>query len=266
MPAFAHLPLILKPDGNGKLSKRDGDRLGFPVFPLNWLDPKSGEQSHGYRERGYFPEAFVNMLAMLGWNPGTTQELFSLQELVETFTLPRVSKAGAKFDPDKTKWFQQQYLRSTPNEELAEKLSQILTDKHDLNRLATVCGLMKERATFIGDILTEGSFLLAQPSEYDAKTVRKKWKNNAAELMTEWNAKLSTLSSFDAATVETEFKAFITSKELGIGAVLPLFRLLVTGKGMGPSMFEIAEFLGKEECVERIEKGMEAMTNLVAND
>ena len=125
---------------------------------------------------------------------------------------------------------------------------------------------MKERATFIGDILTEGSFLLAQPSEYDAKTVRKKWKNNAAELMTEWNAKLSTLSSFDAATVETEFKAFITSKELGIGAVLPLFRLLVTGKGMGPSMFEIAEFLGKEECVERIEKGMEAMTNLVAND
>ena len=264
-PTFAHLPLLLKPDGNGKLSKRDGDRLGFPVFPTNWTTAE-GELYSGYRENGYFPDAFINMLAFLGWNPGTTQELFSLDELVEAFTLPRVSKAGAKFDPDKTKWFQQQYLRSTPNEELAEMLSQILTDKHDLHRLAIVCGLMKERATFIGDILTEGSFLLSRPTEYDAKTVRKKWKNNAAELMTEWNTTLSTLSTFDAANVETEFKAFITSKELGIGAVLPLFRLLVTGKGMGPSMFEIAEFLGKEECVERIEKGLAAMETLVAND
>ncbi|MDG1331310.1 MAG: glutamate--tRNA ligase [Crocinitomicaceae bacterium] len=264
-PTFAHLPLLLKPDGNGKLSKRDGDRLGFPVFPTNWTTAE-GELYSGYRENGYFPDAFINMLAFLGWNPGTTQELFSLDDLVEAFTLPRVSKAGAKFDPDKTKWFQQQYLRSTPNEELAVKLSQILTDNHGLSRLATVCGLMKERATFLEDILTEGAFLLEQPSEYDAKTVRKKWKNNAADLMTEWNAKLSTLASFDAANVETEFKAFITSKELGIGAVLPLFRLLVTGKGMGPSMFDIAEFLGKEECVARIEKGLDAMKSLVSND
>lgn len=263
-PTFAHLPLLLKPDGNGKLSKRDGDRLGFPVFPTNWTTSE-GELYSGYRENGYFSGAFVNMLAFLGWNPGTTQEIFSLDELVESFSLPRVSKAGAKFDPDKTKWFQQQYLRSTPNEELAVQLSQILTENHDLSELTTVCGLMKERATFVKDILTEGSFLLAQPSEYDAKTVRKKWKNNAADLMTEWNAKLQTLTSFDAATIETEFKSFITSKELGIGAVLPLFRLLVTGKGMGPSMFEIAEFLGKDECVERISKGLEAMANLVAD-
>ncbi|MFK7785724.1 MAG: glutamate--tRNA ligase [Crocinitomicaceae bacterium] len=264
-PTFAHLPLLLKPDGNGKLSKRDGDRLGFPVFPTNWTTA-DGELYSGYRENGYFPDAFINMLAFLGWNPGTTQELFSLDELVESFSLPRVSKAGAKFDPDKTKWFQQQYLRSTSNEELATKLSQILTDNHDLSKLAKVCELMKERATFVKDILSEGSFLLEQPSEYDAKTVRKKWKNNAADLMTEWNAKLATLDTFDASNVETEFKAFITSKELGIGAVLPLFRLLVTGKGMGPSMFEIAQFLGRDECVERINKGLEAMVSLAANE
>ena len=264
-PTFAHLPLLLKPDGNGKLSKRDGDRLGFPVFPTNWTTAE-GEIFSGYREKGYLPDAFVNMLAFLGWNPGTTQEIFSMDELVEAFSLPRVSKAGAKFDPDKTKWFQQQYLRSTSNEDLAVMLSQILTDKHDLSKLATICGLIKERATFVEDILTEGSFLLDQPSDYDEKTVRKKWKNNAPLLMAEWNTTLSSLTSFDAETVETEFKAFITEKELGIGAVLPLFRLLVTGKGMGPSMFEIAEFLGKDECVDRIAKGLEAMNKLVSSN
>jgi len=264
-PTFAHLPLLLKPDGNGKLSKRDGDRLGFPVFPTNWTTAE-GEIFSGYREKGYLPEAFVNMLAFLGWNPGTTQEIFSMDELVEAFSLPRVSKAGAKFDPDKTKWFQQQYLRSTSNEDLAVMLSQILTDKHDLPKLATICGLIKERATFVEDILTEGSFLLDQPSDYDEKTVRKKWKNNAGHLMAEWNTTLSSLTSFDAETVETEFKTFITEKELGIGAVLPLFRLLVTGKGMGPSMFEIAEFLGKDECVDRIAKGLEAMNKLVSSN
>lgn len=264
-PTFAHLPLLLKPDGNGKLSKRDGDRLGFPVFPTNWTTAE-GELYSGYREKGYLPEAFINMLAFLGWNPGTTQEIFSLEELVEAFSLPRVSKSGAKFDPDKTKWFQQQYLRSTPNEEIAIKLSQILTDNHDLASLATIAGLIKERATFVEDILTEGSFLLAQPSDYDAKTVRKKWKGNASVLMSEWKTTLSTLTSFDAANVETEFKSFITERELGIGAVLPLFRLLVTGKGMGPSMFEVSEFLGKDECVDRIEKGLEAMDKLVSSN
>lgn len=264
-PTFAHLPLLLKPDGNGKLSKRDGDRLGFPVFPTNWTTAE-GEIFSGYREKGYLADAFVNMLAFLGWNPGTTQEIFSMDELVEAFSLPRVSKAGAKFDPDKTKWFQQQYLRSTSNEDLAVMLSQILTDKHDLAKLATICGLIKERATFVEDILTEGSFLLDQPSDYDEKTVRKKWKNNAAELMAEWNTTLASLTSFDATNVETEFKAFITERELGIGAVLPLFRLLVTGKGMGPSMFEIAEFLGKDECVDRISKGLEAMNKLVSSN
>lgn len=264
-PTFAHLPLLLKPDGNGKLSKRDGDRLGFPVFPTNWTTA-DGEIFSGYREKGYLPGAFVNMLAFLGWNPGTTQEIFSMDELVQAFSLPRVSKSGAKFDPDKTKWFQQQYLRATSNDELAVMLSQILTDNVDLARLSAIAGLVKERATFVEDILTEGSFLLAPPSDYDEKTVRKKWKGNAAELMAEWNTTLSSLSSFDSATVESEFKAFITAKELGIGAVLPLFRLLVTGKGMGPSMFEIAEFLGKDECVNRIGKGLEALDKQEASN
>lgn len=264
-PKFAHLPLILKPNGNGKLSKRDGEKGGFPVFPTDWIT-STGETFPGYREQGYFPSSFVNMLAFLGWNPGTTQEIFSHDELVDSFSLPRVSKAGAKFDPDKTKWFQQQYLRSTPNEELALQLSQLLTDNHDIESLTTICGLMKERATFTKDILTEGAFLLSPPTEYDAKTVRKKWKGHAAELMTEWSGILSSLSSFDALTIESEFKSFILSKELGIGAVLPLFRLLVTGKGMGPSMFEIAAFLGKQECIERIGNGLDAMNNLVASN
>lgn len=264
-PTFAHLPLLLKPDGNGKLSKRDGDRLGFPVFPTNWTT-KEGELYSGYREQGYFSGAFINMLAFLGWNPGTTQEIFSLDELVASFSLARVSKAGAKFDPDKTRWFQQQYLRSTPDEDLADLLSQILDKDYDKTRLATICRLMKERATFVKDILTEGSFLFDAPTEYDEKTTRKKWKGQADELMSEWKTELASIESFDAPTIESTFKAFITSKELGIGAVLPLFRLLVTGKGMGPSMFEIAEFLGQEECVSRIEAGLTAMKTLVSND
>jgi glutamyl-tRNA synthetase len=263
-PQFAHLPLLLKPDGNGKLSKRDGDRLGFPVFPTNWV-AADGELYSGYRENGYFPEAFINMLAFLGWNPGTTQEIFSLDELCEAFTLERVAKAGAKFDADKTRWFQQHYLRATPNEELAAKLSQILTDKHDLTRLATICGLMKERATFVEDILTEGSFLFGSPESYDETTVSKKWNEGAAGLMQEWKEKLSSLPSFEASGIEEAFKAFIAEKEMGIGAVLPLFRLLVTGKGMGPSMFEISAFLGKEACVERIELGIAALAQHTAN-
>ncbi len=254
-PVFAHLPLLLKPDGNGKLSKRDGDRLGFPVFPTNWTTAE-GETYPGYREQGYFPEAFVNMLAFLGWNPGTTQEIFSMKELTETFTLERVAKAGAKFDPDKTKWFQQQYLRNTSDEELAEQLSQILDEEYELSRLTTICKLMKERATFVKDILVEGDFLFNAPTEYDEKTARKKWKENSGELMQEWMAEMNNISDFNASNIETSFKAFITSKEFGIGAVLPLFRLLVTGKGMGPSMFEIAEFLGKEECVSRMTSGI----------
>lgn len=260
-PKFAHLPLLLKPDGNGKLSKRDGDRLGFPVFPTNWKTAE-GEVFSGYRENGYFPEAFVNMLAFLGWNPGTNQEIFSLEQLCESFSLERVSKAGAKFDPDKTKWFQQQYLRSADDAFLAEELATYLEHKYPIEKLVTVCKLMKERATFVQDIWTEGSFLLERPTEYDEKTTRKKWKNNAAELMSAWSAELATTTSFSSEDIESKFKAFLAERELGIGAVLPLFRLLVTGKGMGPSMFDISEFLGKEECVERLTIGLAKMAEL----
>ncbi len=257
-PKFAHLPLLLKPDGNGKLSKRDGDRLGFPVFPTDWKS-EDGEIYTGYREQGYFPEAFINMLAFLGWNPGTTQELFSLDELVDAFSLNRVAKAGAKFDPDKTKWFQQQYLRATNDAILAEKLSPLLDNKYSLDKLTVVCQLMKERATFVKDIYAEGSFLLESPTEFDETTVNKKWKDNAEQLMIDWQARLGAISDFSAENIETEFKAFLEEKGLGIGAVLPLFRLLLTGKGMGPSMFEISAFLGKEECLKRISTGINAL-------
>lgn len=263
-PKFAHLPLLLKPDGNGKLSKRDGDRLGFPVFPTNWTTA-DGDVFSGYRENGYFPESFVNMLAFLGWNPGTTQEIFSLEELCEAFSLERVSKAGAKFDPDKTKWFQQQYLRSADDNILAKQLNDHLDNKYSVEKLVMVCKLMKERATFIQDIWTEGSFLMEKPTSYDEKTTRKKWKNNAAEIMTDWVAELGNATDFTPEAIETQFKAFLEAKELGIGAALPLFRLLVTGKGMGPSMFEISSFLGKEECIERLNIGLEKMAEIKAN-
>jgi len=262
-PKFAHLPLLLKPDGNGKLSKRDGDRLGFPVFPTNWTTAE-GEIFPGYREQGYYPEAFINMLAFLGWNPGTAQEIFSLEELCEAFSLERVSKAGAKFDPDKTKWFQQQHLRQRDDAQLAAELSVLTDGKYDLLSLEVISRLMKERATFINDILSEGDFLFGKPSSYDEKTVSKKWKDNAPKLMEDWLTVLSSLETFGATDIETSFKSFLEERELGIGAVLPLFRLLVTGKGMGPSMFEIAAFLGKEECSERISTGIQAVTE-VAN-
>jgi len=253
-PLFAHLPLLLRPDGNGKLSKRDGDRLGFPVFPTDWTTSE-GELYSGYREKGYFPGAFINMLAFLGWNPGTPQEIFSLEELAESFTLDRVSKAGAKFDPDKTKWFQQQYLRSASNEALADLLIQNGSNI-DRSKLITVCHLMKERATFLSDIISEGNYLLEKPLTFDEQTVSKKWKEDSSALMADWVDTLSSLSDFSHSNIETAFKSFIESKGLGIGAVLPLFRLLITGTGMGPSMFEIAAFLGKEECLIRMNQGI----------
>tara|TARA_R110002072_G_scaffold226960_1_gene383823 strand:- start:603 stop:2075 length:1473 start_codon:yes stop_codon:yes gene_type:complete len=258
-PKFAHLPLLLKPDGPGKLSKRDGDRLGFPVFPTNWTTAE-GEIFSGYRENGYFSGAFINMLAFLGWNPGTTQELFSLEELVEAFSLDRVSKAGAKFDQDKTRWFQQQYIRSADNHVLAELLQKEINSNYPLNRLAEVCELIKERATFVKDIWSEGSYLMERPTSYDKKTTRKKWKNDAETNMQEFKAVLSELTDFSSEAIEIAFKSFLEKKEIGIGAVLPQFRLLLSGRGMGPSMFDIASFLGKEETLYRINAGIEALS------
>lgn len=258
-PKFAHLPLLLRPDGNGKLSKRDGDRLGFPVFPTDWHTAE-GELFTGYREKGYFPEAFINMLSMLGWNPGTTQEIFTLEEMAEAFSLERVGKSGSKFDTEKTKWFQQQYLKNASNSDLALLLSQQLTEKHDLKKLEQICGLIKERAVFVSDIAKEGSYLLGEVTRYDETTISKKWKEGSAALMEEWKSILTNISPFIPEEIEKNFKSFLAEKELGIGAVLPLFRILVTGQGMGPSMFEIASFLGKETCISRIEKGIKVLS------
>ena len=260
-PEFAHLPLLLKPDGNGKLSKRDGDRLGFPVFPIDWTTAE-GELFSGYREKGYFPDAFINMLAFLGWNPGTTQEIFSLDELIDSFTLERVSKAGAKFDPEKTKWFQQQYLRSKPNKILAAILSSSIDKAVSTENLEMICELMKERATFPEDIINDGYYLLENPSSYDEKMISKKWKSNTDEIMWKWKEILLNIEDFNSQTIESKFKDFLTSNELGFGAVLLPFRILVTGVGAGPGMFDIAAFLGKQEVLSRMEIGLNHITKI----
>jgi glutamyl-tRNA synthetase len=261
-PAFAHLPLILKPDGNGKLSKRDGDRLGFPVFPTEWTNPETNELSSGYREEGYFPEAFTNMLAFLGWNPGTAQEIFSMDELVESFSLQRVGKAGAKFDFDKTKWFNQQYLRSKSGDELAELIHSKIPKSKDADGvfLAKVCELMKERATFVEDIWESSQFFFDSPTEYDEKTHRKKWKEHTPDILKKVTELFGGMSDFSAENVEKEFKSLLEENEWGLGMVLPTFRLAVTGKGMGPSMFKISELLGNDEVVERIETAIQKLS------
>jgi glutamyl-tRNA synthetase len=261
-PEFAHLPLLLRPDGNGKLSKRDGDRLGFPVFPTDWTTA-DGELYSGYREKGYFKGAFINMLALLGWNPGTTQEIFSLDELVDAFTLERVSKAGAKFDPDKTKWFQQQYLRAQSDDELADLLVNLTEGKYALDVLKSVSHLMKERAVFVQDMLVDGAYLLARPVAYDKEIILKKWKAETFTLVQDWLAEVKSITIFDAVTIEATFKAYLAKKEVGIGAVLLPFRLSVTGVGAGPGMFDIAAFLGKDEVVERIEIGLKAIETII---
>ena len=260
MPQFAHLPLILKPDGNGKLSKRDGDRLGFPVFPTQWMNPETKEISSGYRESGYISEAFINMLSFLGWNPGTTQEIFSMEGLIEAFSLERVGKAGAKFDFDKTRWFNQQYLRSKSKEELAQDLQIILKENGVVaedNFVETVCEQLKERATFVKDMWEEGKYYFSAPTSYDEKTIRKKWKEDTPKYVSELKDKLSILSDFSSENIEVEFKKYLEENELGMGRLLPAFRVCLTGLGMGPSLFDIASLLGQEETIKRMETALE---------
>jgi glutamyl-tRNA synthetase len=256
MPKFAHLPLILKPDGNGKLSKRDGDRLGFPVFPIKWINPDNGDVSLGYKEQGYITEAFINMLSFLGWNPGTTQEIFSMDELIQSFSLDRVGKAGAKFDFDKTKWFNQQYLRAKNKEDLANELQIILKQnniKMDDEFVASVCNQLKERATFVKDMWLEGAYYFAAPTTYDEKTIRKKWKEDTPGFLSELKIRLEKISDFSSINIEIEFKKYLEDNDLGMGRLLPAFRLALTGLGMGPSLFDIASLLGKTETIKRME-------------
>ena len=260
MPQFAHLPLILKPDGNGKLSKRDGDRLGFPVFPTQWMNPETKEISSGYRESGYISEAFINMLSFLGWNPGTTQEIFSMEGLIEAFSLERVGKAGAKFDFDKTRWFNQQYLRAKTKEDLAQDLQIILKEngvEASDDFVATVCEQLKERSTFTKDMWEEGKYYFESPTSYDEKTIRKKWKEDTPKYISELKDRLSELSDFSSESIEIEFKKYMEENELGMGMLLPAFRVSLTGLGMGPSLFDIASLLGKKETIQRMETALE---------
>ena len=256
MPKFAHLPLILKPEGNGKLSKRDGDRLGFPVFPIQWQNPENQEISSGYRESGYIPQAFINMLSFLGWNPGTSQEIFSMQELVNEFSLKRVGKSGAKFDFDKTKWYNQQYLRDKKPEELALELQKILKKhniKCDLDYVSLVCQQLKERATFIKDMWSEGQYFFVRPTVYDKRVVDKKWNKTSPNLLLELMGQFKELKDFSVENIEREFKKCLEKNNLKMGELLPQFRLSLTGIGVGPSVFNIAFILGKKETIERIE-------------
>jgi glutamyl-tRNA synthetase len=284
IPEFAHLPLILKPVGKGKLSKRDGDKLGFPVFPLEYKNMETGEISKGYKEDGYFADAFINMLALLGWNPGTEQELFTLEELSTIFSLERVSKSGAKFNPDKTKWFNQQYMHKKTNAELATLFTPILTEKNvianemkqsqNLNRLPRhyaprndkelfnndyiekVISLVKDRAVFVHDFWNLSSFFFVAPTEYDAKASKKNWKEGTPELMEELITCLKSIKDFTSLTIENTIKEWITSKEIGFGKVMQPFRLSLVGAMKGPHLFDIAEMIGKEETINRINKAI----------
>ncbi len=259
MPQFAHLPLLLKPDGNGKLSKRDGDRLGFPVFPLEWKDPLSGEISSGYREKGYFPEAFINMLALLGWNPGTNQEIFSMDELIDTFSVERISKSGAKFDAVKTKWFNQQYLRAKSNEELADLFLPVLKEKNitkDRAYLIEVCRLIKEKAQFLNEFWDLSSYFFVEPENYDQSIVSKRYKDQVPAFMQDLISALDGLTSFDAGSVEERLKASAEKNGLQAGGVMQIFRVAISGQGSGPAIFEMAELLGKDITLHRLRKAV----------
>jgi glutamyl-tRNA synthetase len=253
-PKFAHLPLLMKPTGKGKLSKRDGDIGGFPVFPLEWNDNESGEVFKGYKEEGYFPEAFLNIMAFLGWNPGTEQELFSLEELVEAFDINRVVKSGAKFDPDKARWYNQQYLWKKSDAEIGEELAEELAKENIINQvdLEKVAAQMKERVVFVKDIIEASPYFFASPTAFDQKSVKKKWKDHSGELVNNLTALFESVENFTSLVLETKFKAYLEENELGFGPAMIGLRLAITGMGGGPSLFEIAEILGKEETLDRL--------------
>ncbi len=259
MPVFAHLPLILKPVGNGKLSKRDGNKMGFPVFPMEFTDPATGEKWHGYKEDGYFPEAFINMLALLGWNPGTEQEIFSMQELCELFTLDRVKKSGAKFDPEKTKWFNHKYLVAKSDAELATLVGEMLTAgqlEFNRSKVERICGLMKERYNFVKDLYEDCRFFFVAPTEYNEKDCKKYWKDDAPVLMKELLELLKSINDYSFQNTEKVISAWITEKQLGFGKVMNPFRVAIVGAAKGPHMFDVIEIIGKEETIRRMEKAI----------
>jgi len=269
-PEFAHLPLILKPTGKGKLSKRDGDKLGFPVFPLEWTDPKTGDVSRGYKEDGYFPEAMVNFLAFLGWNPGTEQEIFSLEALVTNFDLERVNKSGARFDPDKTKWFNHHYMQEQNNNVLAEAFKPIVDKKLgviasetkqspfdiDVNYIEMVVALIKERATFISDFWDLSHFFFTAPTTYDEKAFKKAFKDGTKDILEHVLSIVEAIDDFSVENLQTEIKGWITSNEIGFGKVMMPLRLALVGALQGPDVFDIMYMIGKHESAQRLNKAI----------
>jgi len=253
-PKFAHLPLIMKPIGKGKLSKRDGAKMGFPVFPLTW------EDSVGYREEGYFPEAVTNFLALLGWNPGTEQEIFSLNELVDAFSLERVNKSGARFDPDKTKWYNQHYMQTQDNAELAnafmldlnKKDIHLPEGKDNADYVKEVVILIKERATFVNDFWELGKYFFVPPTKYDEKAVKKQWKEDSADIMAQLITLIKSIENFSSENIENQVKEWITDNELSFGKVMPPLRLVIVGEMKGPHIFDIIALIGKKDCLDRI--------------
>ena len=262
-PKFAHLPLILKPVGKGKLSKRDGDKLGFPVFPLEYKNPTTNDVSIGYKEEGYFSDAFINMLALLGWNPGTEQEIFTIPELIDSFDLSRVSKSGAKFSPDKTKWFNQQYLQTKEDAFLAQLFKSVLDKRnisYDINYITKVVSLIKERAVFVKDFWDLGSYFFKTPTSYDEKASKKQWKEDTAHILQEVAEVIKTNETFTSKELEESIKGWITAKEIGFGKVMQPLRLALVGALKGPHLFDIMEMIGKEETLQRIKNIITTMS------
>jgi len=262
MPVFAHLPLLLKPEGSGKLSKRDADKHGFPIFPIEWHDPRTDETITGFREQGYLPEALVNFLALLGWNPGNDEEVFSLSQLVNVFTLNRINKAGAKFDIGKAKWFNQIYLRKQPWEELAVKFKLVAEEEGftcDLEKAKEIIGLLIERVTFFSDFWNQGKFFFVSPNEYDEQMARKKWNEDVAAVLVGFADKLSSSLVESAEDTKQMLWEVANEKELGIGKVMPGLRLAMTGSGGGPDLMGIIKVLGAEESSKRIHNAVLAL-------
>ncbi len=262
-PRFAHLPLILKPTGKGKLSKRDGDKMGFPVFPLEWSDPETGDISRGYKEDGYFPEAFINMLALLGWNDGSEQEFFSIQELIDKFSLERVVKAGARFDPEKAKWFNRHYLQEKSSSELLELFKPIISSKTanvmDDTKLMRIIDIVKERCEFIEDLWAQSEYFFTAPNEYDEKTVKKKWNTDTAEKLSEVINVFDATTNWEALNIKEQFSNFMNSKEWGFGVVMVPIRLALVGSSQGADLFDICEIIGKTETLNRINRAIKEL-------
>ena len=283
MPEFAHLPLLLKPDGNGKLSKRDGDRLGFPVFPLEFHNQKDGTVSSGYRESGYLPEAVINFLALLGWHGSGDQEMYTMDELIKDFSLDRVSKSGAKFDYEKGKWFNHQYLQLRSNEELAEMFMPVLEEKmsnvkcqmsNDKTMIAKIIGLTKDRVNFVPELWEQVNFFFVAPTEYDEKSLKKRWKEDSPKHMTELIALLETVSEEDWHKneqivndqmvntlwhLDKVVMPWIESKEYGVGIVMNAFRICLVGAARGPHIWNITDILGKDETIRRVKAALEKL-------